>query len=132
MFVSNIGQRIKKARTEMGLTQAQLAERCGWAKEDSTGQNRISMYENSKRTTRIKLQDIEALAAALEVTPAWILFNGAYSKLSGPRQKLHQTIGRIPDEFIGKADLVLQVFVEDETTGSDGHRAGKTSSKAKL
>lgn len=132
MSMETIGQRIKKRRTELGLTQAGLAAKCGWGTPDNSRQNRISMYERSKRTTRIKLEDIEVLAHALEVSPVWILFNGAYSNLTQARQKLHQTIGRIPEEFVGKADLVLQVFVEDETDPG-GHRVGsKTSNKAKL
>jgi transcriptional regulator with XRE-family HTH domain len=132
MSMETIGQRIRKRRDELGLTQAELADRCGWSTADNSRQNRISMYENSKRATRIKLEDIEKLATALEVSPIWILFNGAYSALSAARQKLHQTIGRIPEELVGKADLFLQVFVEEETD-PDGHRAGNTTSnRAKL
>lgn len=132
MFVETIGQRIKKRRTELGLTQAELAAKCGWSTEDNSRQNRISMYENSQRTTRIKLEDVETLAEALGVSAVWILFNGAYGSLSSARQKLHQTVGRIAEEFVGKADLVLQVFVEDET-GPDSHRAGnKSSNRVKL
>lgn len=133
MSVETIGQRIKKRRDELGLSQAALAARCGWISPDGLpAQNRISMYERSKRTTRIKLDDIEILAKALQISPVWILFNGAYANLTQARQKLHQTIGRIPEEFVGKADLVLQVFVEDDT-GQDSAKAGdKTTDRAKL
>lgn len=133
MFVETIGQRLKKRRNELELTQAQVAERCGWLSPDGLpAQNRISMYERSKRTTRVKLEDIEKLAEALQVSPVWILFNGAYSNLTAARQKLHQTVGRISEEFVGKADLVLQVFVEDETGPEEGRAGSKVSNRAKL
>lgn len=67
-MAETIGQRIKRARLEAGLTQPELAKRCGW---DSQG--RISNYERDLREP--KRGDLEAIARALNVGVSW-LWNG--------------------------------------------------------
>lgn len=60
-----IGERIKQARGEAGLSQPQLAQLCGW---DS--QSRISQYETGKNEPA--LDDIERIAEALGVSFGWL------------------------------------------------------------
>lgn len=76
MFMTSIGLRIKAAREEKRLSQAELGKRCGW----TDAQSRISNYEQDIRTKRMTVEDASALAAALEVHPGWILFGGPNKK----------------------------------------------------
>lgn len=61
------GQRLKLLRTNLGLSQGDVARKCGWE-----SQSRISHYENEDR--RIDRTDAIILAKALESTPEWIMF----------------------------------------------------------
>ncbi len=76
--MSEIGDRIKQARKRLGLTQPQLAEKCGWAT-----QSRVSNYERGDREP--KSSDIKALAKALQVTPAW-LWTGDGPEITTPNE----------------------------------------------
>lgn len=62
--MSTIGSRIREARIEEGLTQEELAWRCGW---DSQG--RISNYERDLRTPG--WEDLERISYALTKPLAW-------------------------------------------------------------
>src|SRR5690606_15757093 len=42
-----LGARLRQRREALGLTQQEVADRCGWK-----GQNRVSNYENGKRPIR--------------------------------------------------------------------------------
>ena len=61
------GERLKTLREKAGLSQAALAEKCGWA-----SQSRVGNYEKGVR--KIGADDAAILAAALGVHPAEILF----------------------------------------------------------
>ena len=61
MYGMNIGQKIKAARLDAGLNQAELAERCGWGYR----QGRISHYESGRREP--KLEHIGAIEKALNI-----------------------------------------------------------------
>lgn len=65
----SIGERIKQARKQLGVSQEKLAKLCGWEH-----QSRISAYETDYREP--DSEDIAALAKALGVSKAW-LFAGA-------------------------------------------------------
>ncbi|WP_160309792.1 XRE family transcriptional regulator [Chromobacterium subtsugae] len=65
--MNKIGQRIRDLRKLAGLTQPDLAARCGW---DS--QSRISMYEKGNREPG--LHDIDLISKALGVTSQYLLF----------------------------------------------------------
>lgn len=62
----SLGQRIKRFRAAAGLSQAQLAEACGWK-----SQSRVGNYE--KDTREPSLADIEAMAEALRVDPSLLM-----------------------------------------------------------
>ena len=61
------GERLKTLREKVGLSQAALADRCGWA-----SQSRVGNYEKGVR--KIGADDAAILATALGVHPAEILF----------------------------------------------------------
>ena len=62
----NIGARIKDLRKSLGLTQKELAEKCGY--KSLTTINKIELGINS-----VPIDSIEKLANALQVTPAYLL-----------------------------------------------------------
>lgn len=61
------GERLKALREKEGLSQAALAEKCGWA-----SQSRVGNYEVGVR--KISADDAVVLAKALRTSPAFILF----------------------------------------------------------
>lgn len=60
-----IGARIKQARREKGLNQAELSQLCGWSKYPA----RVSNYERGEREP--KSDDLRKLANALSVSIDW-------------------------------------------------------------
>ncbi len=63
--MQEIGERIKKQRTELGLSQKELADKVGIA------QNTVAQYE--KGTSKISIEVLFYLALALETTSDEIL-----------------------------------------------------------
>ena len=63
-----IGQRIKKARLERGLTQQALGDIVGVQK------SAIAKYENG-RVVNIKRSTLQKIASALNIRPSELLFN---------------------------------------------------------
>lgn len=69
-----IGERIKKLRTELGITQRQLAKICGWSsarinsreKSYDPGQIRISCYE--RNIYEPSIEQLLVLSKALRVS----------------------------------------------------------------
>lgn len=66
-IAEQIGERLKTLRAEKGLSQGQLAKRCGWS-----GASRIANYEYGTRN--VGVDDAMILAKALSTTPMMILF----------------------------------------------------------
>lgn len=65
MWNENFGETLKRIRNERGLLQRDLAESMG------VSQQSISQWERTKEWP--KLQTIERLAAALHVSPAYLV-----------------------------------------------------------
>lgn len=65
-----ISENIKTARLTQGLSQRQLAEKCGWHGE--SGRVRIANYENDIRTPGI--EEVCAIAAVLDMPPQNLQF----------------------------------------------------------
>jgi transcriptional regulator with XRE-family HTH domain len=68
-FLEQVGFRIRERRTELKLTQAQLAERCGLHRTF------IGSVERGERNAA--LLSLRKIAAALRVTPAELLTEAA-------------------------------------------------------
>ena len=64
----NIGQKIKKARLERGLTQQELGNIVGVQK------SAIAKYENG-RVVNIKRSTLQKIASTLNIRPSELLFN---------------------------------------------------------
>lgn len=60
-----IGERIRKAREEAGLTQAELGEKTGFS---AMG---ISYLEKGQR--KLKIEDLQTIAKALSISPSYLL-----------------------------------------------------------
>ena len=63
-----LGQKIKKARLERGLTQQELGKIVGVQK------SAIAKYENG-RVVNIKRSTLQKIASALEIRPSELMFN---------------------------------------------------------
>lgn len=61
--MKTLGERIRTIREAKGLTQNDLAIRCGW---DTAGQGRIGNYEKDRREPN--LSDLRKIATALQVS----------------------------------------------------------------
>ena len=66
----NIGQKIKKARLERGLTQQELGALVGVQK------SAIAKYENG-RVVNIKRNTLQKIAKALNIRPSELVFDGS-------------------------------------------------------
>lgn len=64
--MNNIGQKIKERRELLKITQEELGKACGTTKQT------IFKYE-SGIVTNIPMDRLEKIAAALKVTPAWLM-----------------------------------------------------------
>lgn len=65
--METVGQRIKRLREALGISQAELATRCGWA-----SQSRIGNYETDSR--KVNVEDAVVIASALKVSPGELIF----------------------------------------------------------
>lgn len=71
--MSDIGDRIRQRRIELGLSQEELGEHIG------TRQEAVSKWESQGPK---HLANVERMAQALEVTPWWLAW-GVYPKTPG-------------------------------------------------
>lgn len=62
----NTGERIRQRRTELGMSQEELAERLGYQHKSSI--NKIELGKQNLRQSKII-----AIANALDTTPLWIM-----------------------------------------------------------
>ncbi|MFV1478465.1 MULTISPECIES: LexA family protein [Serratia] len=65
--METVGQRIKRLRENLKLSQAELAEKCGWEY-----QSRVGNYETGAR--KVNVEDAVVIASALKVSPGELLF----------------------------------------------------------
>ncbi|MDR5859431.1 XRE family transcriptional regulator [Halomonas eurihalina] len=96
---STIGDRIKQARQQAGMTQPELAKACKWA-----SQGRVSNYERGLREP--KSGDVALLAKALDVSESW-LWTGEDGGGNVTQLKQRRTID-------GNAELVDHEFIEGD------------------
>ena len=64
-MMSSIGERIQYARKQLGISQGEVAKRCGWS-----NRGRISLYEQGARLPNPN--DLKRLAEVLGVSIEWI------------------------------------------------------------
>lgn len=105
----NVGGLIKKARTEKGLTQEELAEKVGVKK------SAVAKWENG-RVSEIKRSNLKNLADALNLNPNELLgdtYTGEQEKpvtddgLTEGQRKLIAFARTVPED---KAEMILRVI----------------------
>ena len=103
----SIGKRIKRLRKIAQMSQAQLAEACGWK-----SQSRIGNYEADSREP--SFADIEAMATALGIDKSQLLLDLREAPLE-PGTGRSGTAARAasePDNGSSSADLVRQMLAQ--------------------
>lgn len=118
------GARIRQRREAAGLSQHELARRCGWQ-----SRNRISQYELEEREP--KGADFEKLAKVLETTASWLRFGSVEPRTEMQEfdidpnvlSKILTLVAQTEEEFKvrlspeAKADLVTALY-EDAKGGA--------------
>lgn len=67
--MASLAERIRKRRTELGLSQVKLARRLG------ISQSAVALLENGRNQTTTKIFEY---AEALETSPEWLLYGGEH------------------------------------------------------
>lgn len=103
----DVGYLIKKARTERGMTQEELAEKVGVKK------SAVAKWENG-RVSEIKRTNLKNLADALGLDPNQLLGDAEFSKksvnedgLTESQRKLIAFAKTVPED---KAEMILKVI----------------------
>lgn len=98
---TSIAARLKMAREQKGLSQAKLAELCGWV------QSRIGNYEAGRRS--IGVDDAMTIAQALGINPAELIFGDdhAESWLTPRHKKLLALFDQLPES---EQDRMMDTF----------------------
>ena len=98
---SSIAARLKQAREQKGLSQAKLAELCGWV------QSRIGNYEAGRRS--VGVDDAMTIAQALGINPAEVIFGDdhAESWLTPRHRKLIALFDQLPES---EQDRMMDTF----------------------
>ncbi|WNN70371.1 helix-turn-helix domain-containing protein [Kluyvera cryocrescens] len=98
---SSIAARLKQAREQKGLSQAKLAESCGWV------QSRIGNYEAGRRS--VGVDDAMTIAQALGINPAELIFGDdhAESWLTPRHRKLLALFDQLPES---EQDRMMDTF----------------------
>jgi len=81
-----IGNRIKELRKEIGLSQSEFGEACGW------DQARQSHYETGRRS--IGLEEIITIAMYLDVDVSEIVDGGPATRIQ--KEKAHHNVSELP------------------------------------
>lgn len=100
-FDEIIGLRIKDRRTELGLSQAELAKKLGYS-----GKSMVSLIETGKRS--LNASQIGPLAKALECS--------IDDLVDGPQtveDEITETLSRMTDDQKQKALQILRVMISD-------------------
>lgn len=113
VFIVTIGERIKKRRSELGLTVDDLAEKLG--------KNRATIYRyESNDIEKLPITVLQPLAKVLNVTPAFLMgwtdivdkSNNSHIELSAQEQKILHLFSLLTDSqkdnLIGRAELFIE------------------------
>ncbi|EKZ6360731.1 TPA: S24 family peptidase [Klebsiella aerogenes] len=112
--METVGQRIKRLRERLKLSQAELAEKCGWGY-----QSRIGNYERDTRS--ISVEDAVVLASALNVSPGELLFGTPdNADFISPGQRSVPVVSYIQAGMFAEADSVLSPEGIEESISFDG------------
>ncbi|WP_440064841.1 XRE family transcriptional regulator [Pseudomonas syringae] len=108
-----LGLRIKRLRKATGMSQAQLADACGWK-----SQSRVGNYEAGTREPTFA--DVETMARALGVDKSELLLDASYTLAPGDQvANLDNWTG---DEPKSAADIVRQMLIKQGKSLSESAR----------
>lgn len=96
-----LGQKIKKARLERGLTQQELGDIVGVQK------SAIAKYENG-RVVNIKRSTLQKIASALELRPSELIFNDS------PKEAANLHVKILTDHELMKVIKVYHSLSEEK------------------
>lgn len=99
--MDTFAERLKHARDQKGISQEALAAACGWKTR-----TRITNYEKDQEPEN--LDAIERLAAALDVSPAWLAFGESPGeRLSAEEKNLLKLFRKTDDARRGAVRVLL-------------------------
>lgn len=103
MRLDTIAERLKYARSRKGFTQEELA------KMTNTSQDVIQKIENGKS---LRPRNIEKIAKALDVSPAWLQFGSAdLDKLDADAVKIAIRLSDLTPEQRKIVDATLKTLI---------------------
>ncbi|MGV8004292.1 helix-turn-helix domain-containing protein [Photorhabdus temperata subsp. temperata] len=111
----SVGARLKRLRNQQKMSQAALAERCGWA-----SQSRIGNYESDTRN--VSADDAVILSKALGVSPAELMFGCEQQECRVDSQLKSKELSR-------RQEILLELF--DELPDSEADELLKTLEEKK-
>ena len=98
---TSIAARLKQIREQKGISQAKLAELCGWV------QSRIGNYEAGRRN--IGVDDAMTISDALGINPSVLIFGNDHAAtwLTPKHQKLIALFDQLPE---AEQDRMIDTF----------------------
>ncbi|AMO48856.1 regulator [Enterobacter sp. FY-07] len=98
---TSIALRLKQIREQKGISQAKLAELCGWV------QSRIGNYEAGRRN--IGVDDAMTISNALGISPAELIFGEDHTEswLTPRHRKLISLFDQLPE---AEQDRMIDTF----------------------
>lgn len=106
------GERIRQARKAAGLTQKELAAKCG-VKYSAIHKYETNMVVNLKRET------VQALADALNVTPSWLLC------LDDETNRQQDELADLLEDLKNREDMQMLFKLAHDATPDDVRQAVK-------
>lgn len=126
----NVAIKIKQARTDAGLSQAQLGIKCGW--DSGNPQSRIGNYEQGKRVPSVP--DIAVIAKALNKSVLYF-FEEEERNLQVSEPKSSYNGASLQDVLAGKKEdidlLKRALLVMDDVLSGDPNYEYTAEDKAK-
>ena len=68
MILKTFGERLRKIRNLMGLTQKELSQKAGFIKSNSAAEVRIQQYESNKMLPKINAKQMLAEALNIDIS----------------------------------------------------------------
>jgi len=103
-----IGERIKNRREELGLTQDELAKKCGYKSRSSI--NKIELSRD------LPLRKVSLMAQALETTPAYLM---GWKEDHNFSDDFMEKISKYPPEEIERVMHIIDLYENASPEGRD-------------
>ena len=107
-----IGERIKNRREELGLTQDEVAKKCGYKSRSSV--NKIELSRD------LPLKKVSIMAEALETTPAYLM---GWEEEHNFSDDFMEKLSKYPPEEVKRAMEIIDLY---EKASPEGRAAFET------